>query len=281
MSHSHGNGDVSMDTSANTVTYSKKSDNSEQLTDTHVQSDVQNTEDKLSASNETGTELDTTEDKLCDTAEYISDINKDTASKDSVYTDAECAGGAGTSQEEGESGGRVLLEVKPFEGSTDTLTGDLAHTQCAKWGEGGVTIESDRTDKCDASPGSIGAQRLPLSPGQSDNVNIKGLIQSATVSTSTTDISDSSVTLQHALVLQPSGGTGHVGLSSTMTRPGGSTADSNILSLHIPAEGRSGAGRTLDLLVCNPPSLQQTAAAGEKFQSYFTCFRLGLKHSES
>ncbi len=266
MSRSHGNGDVSVDTAAHTVTYSKKTDNSEQLTDTHVQSDVQNTEEKLSASTETGSELDTTEDKLCDTAEYItSDINKDTVSKDSVYTDAECGSGAGTSQEEGESGGRVLLEVKPFEGSTDTLTGDLAHTQCAKWGEG-VTTESDRTDKCDASPGAVGAQRL-LSPGQSDNMNIKGLIQSATVSTSTTDISDSSVTLQHALVLQPSGGAGHVGLSSTMTRPGGSTADSNILSLHIPAEGRSGAGRTLDLLVCNPPSLQQTAAAGEKFKS--------------
>ncbi len=229
-----------MDTNTNTVAYSKK------IVDTELkESDTENIEEKVIVNAEKESE------KVCDTAECTGDKTKDSESKDSVYTDAES--GVTSQEEEVKEGdnGRVLLEVKPFEGSTDTLTGDLAQTQSAK----GIECESERTDK---SYSTTGSHRF-LSPA--NEVNIKTLIESATVSTSTTDISDSSVNLQHALVLQPAGA-GHVGLSTTMTRPGGSAADSNILSLHIP-EGRNGAGRTLDLLVCNPPSLQQTAAAGE------------------
>ena len=143
--------------------------------------------------------------------------------------------------------GHTLLESKPFEGSTDTLTGDLAQIHSAKC----VECESDSQEK---------SERTQLSVTEENE--IRTLINSATVSTSTTDISDSCVRLQEALLLQPSCGSQQLlGISSHLANIS-STAngDNNILSLHIPEA--NGAGRTLDLLVCNPPSLKQTAAQG-------------------
>ena len=153
--------------------------------------------------------------------------------------------------------GHTLLESKPFEGSTDTLTGDVAQIHSAKC----VECESDSQEK---------SERTQLSVTEENE--IRTLITSATVSTSTTDISDSCIRLQEALLLQPSSGNQHLlGISSQLANIS-STAngDNNILSLHIPEA--NGAGRTLDLLVCNPPSLKQTAAQGNFFFGHFLLF---------
>ena len=170
-----------------------------------------------------------------ETAETVKSASQEAANKEDAQTETNI--------------GHTLLESKPFEGSTDTLTGDLAQIHSAKCAD----CESDSHEKLDRTQLSV-----------TEENDLRTLINSATVSTSTTDISDSCIRLQEALLLQPSSGSQQLLGISTCThlhKSSTTNGDNNILSLHIPEA--NGAGRTLDLLVCNPPSLKQTAAQGK------------------
>ncbi len=133
----------------------------------------------------------------------------------------------------------AALESKPFEGSTDTLTGDLAHMHSAK-------CEQDNQDKAD---------RTHLS---AEDEKDRTLTQSVTISTSTTDISDSSIHLKEALLVQHPSASQLVGMSTQLDESGAI----GLLSLHIPEA--NGSGRTMDLKITNPLPLKQSAAQGKQ-----------------
>ena len=222
------NHSVAVDPESQTVAYvANKKEDSADVTENSVKTENCDHREESQISKETENV------ELLDTAETVNSTSRE-ETKEDAQTEA--------------INGHTLLESKPFEGSTDTLTGDLAQIHSAK----GVECESDSQEK---------SERTQLSVTEENE--IRTLINSATVSTSTTDISDSCIRLQEALLLQPSCGGSQqlLGISSHLANIS-STAngDNNILSLHI--REANGAGRTLDLLVCNPPSLKQTAAQG-------------------
>ncbi len=141
--------------------------------------------------------------------------------------------------------GSTPLESKPFEGSTDTLTGDLAQIHSAKC-----------TADCELdNPETLERTHLP----PAEEKNLQTLINSATVSTSTTDISDSSVRRGPLLPLNSKCANGQVHRSGD-----------NIMSLCNGTNGK------LDLRLCDPLSLKQTAAQGEGF-SPFSVTGISLK----
>ena len=227
------NHSVAVDRESQTVAYAtNKKEDSADVTETSVKTENcdHRGENQISKETENG--------EILDTAETMDSTSRE-ETKEDAQTEVII--------------GHTLLESKPFEGSTDTLTGDVAQIHSAKC----VECESAHNISLEKS------ERTQLSVTEENE--IRTLITSATVSTSTTDISDSCIRLQEALLLQPSSGNQHLlGISSQLANIS-STAngDNNILSLHIPEA--NGAGRTLDLLVCNPPSLKQTAAQGNLF----------------
>ena len=229
-SEGDNNHSVAVDTETQTVAYA----NIKNEESTEVAEAVEETkDDEKKGENEISKEESEKVDDLVKTAETVNVASQEEANKEDAQTETDI--------------GHNLLESKPFEGSTDTLTGDLAQIHSAKC----TDCESDSQEKLDRTQLSV-----------TEENEIRTLINCATVSTSTTDISDSCIRLQEALLLQPGSGSQQLlGISAHLHKSSTTNGDNNILSLHIPEA--NGAGRTLDLLVCNPPSLKQTAAQGK------------------